>query len=106
MSDTTCGKCNGTGQYHYTSIYGRGCFACKGTGIGKARKARAPKVQEVPTTIKIASLCGGDTTKLDAGNERALTYLGLSTDDLARYRGLWNEGVREVPNPKAAGVAA
>lgn len=100
--ESKCGKCSGTGRYHYTSIYGRGCFACKGTGIGKARTVRDPKVRSVPTIVKIVSLCGGDPTKLDPSNARALDYLGLTTETLAGYADLWNQGVREVPNPKLA----
>lgn len=100
--ESKCGKCDGTGKFHYTSVYGRGCFACNGTGIGKARRQRTPKARVAPTTVKLVSLCGGDPTKLDPSNTRALDYLGLTAETLAGYADLWNQGVREIPNPKLA----
>jgi hypothetical protein len=97
MKLTTCGKCSGTGKFYYTSIYGRGCFRCNGTGLAPERKKATPKARTLPATVKIASLCGGDPTKLDPSNERALSYLGLTADKLAEYAEMWRQGVREVP---------
>jgi hypothetical protein len=101
MATGVCGKCGGTGLFSYTSIYGRQCFKCNGTGIGTpARKPRAPKARPIPATISIASKCAGDPTKLDPANTRALEYLGLTVEDLAHYADLWRSGVREIPNPR------
>src|SRR5690349_16136816 len=94
-----CGKCGGSGHIpFYNRIQGGVCFACNGKGKRPYRKPTVAKVKERPATRTIASICGGDPTKLDPNNERALDYLGLTKADLAHYCELWRDGVREVPN--------
>ena len=96
MAKVTCSKCNGNGLYKNPSSHGPYCFPCKGTGQVNERKERPAKVVVLSPTVKIADRCGGDPTKLDLNNTRALDYLGLSADDLLAYRELWNAGIREV----------
>lgn len=101
MASTTCIRCGGTGMFtgHTSYVDQKNrpfCFGCNGSGRQAVRKARAPKVQTLSATRKIADICSGDPTKVDASNAQFLSYLGLSVEDLSGYCELWNAGVREV----------
>lgn len=101
MASTTCIRCNGTGLFNGRTSYVDQnnrpfCFGCKGSGQATVQPARASKVQQMPTTIRLADRCGGDPTKIDPNNSQLLAYLGITADQLDEYVAMWNAGVREV----------
>lgn len=41
FESTVCKSCGGTGEFHYRSIYGKGCFTCSGMGYKFTKRGRA-----------------------------------------------------------------
>lgn len=103
MEKTPCGRCHGSGRYSWNARDGSVCYGCWGTGHvanQPRRKATHTPPRALPAMRTIASICGGDPTKLNPANSAALDYLGLTPALLAEYAQLWRQGTREIVNPQ------
>jgi len=80
LEHETCPRCYGTGEYSYTSMYGRTCFKCHGAKVvftkrGQAAYSYLESILEIPATDAVV----GGRYRLSSASKR-FTVNSISRD--------------------------